>query len=97
MSELRISFEDGQWYASGEPYEEGAIRASDISITHPTDLTALCEALGLVPRSLVVSALETCMADVDDAMKGVNRSFTDAITRIMWDDDEPEPAKEVQP
>lgn len=49
VSELVISHEDGQWYASGVPYEEGTIRAGTISI-HPADLPALCEALGLVPR-----------------------------------------------
>jgi hypothetical protein len=49
VSELRVSFEDGQWYASGVPYEEGTIRAGTISI-HPADLPALCKALGMVPR-----------------------------------------------
>jgi hypothetical protein len=49
VSELLISHEGGQWYASGMPYEEDTIRAGTISI-YPDDLPALCEALGLVPR-----------------------------------------------
>lgn len=49
VSELRVSFEDGKWCASGEPCEDGAVRADTISF-NAAHIPVFCEALGLVPR-----------------------------------------------
>lgn len=93
---LLIWRNDGNWFADDGMHPGFWIGNNAGIEVAPADIPALCEALRLVPRAIVVDALDRCMAEVSGALKDVNRSFTEAITIIMWDGDEPEPAEEAQ-
>lgn len=77
---LSISFEDGQWYASGVPYEEGTVRAHRLEV-HSGDLPALCVALDLVPeRALEIVAARCSMMETGLTKgRGLRQIMADAL------------------
>lgn len=89
---LHISVEDGEWFASGVPYQEGVVYA-DIIEVHPADLPALCDALDMVPRRALeivaerCNMLETGLTKLDDYLRenGLDRSrsYPTLIRQIM--------------
>jgi hypothetical protein len=87
---IRLSFEDGEWFVDGTPWEEGVLRDDTLEV-RPESLPALCNALRLVPRSAVVAALDGFMASVCEVTGTIAESMSAAIINIMcWDDDTPE-------